>query len=260
MPKIVSIISDWKNQDFYLAALKHRLMSYMPDVVISDVSHQIEAFNTTQAAFVMRAAWRYFPENSIHLMCVNAAASAQTPHVLLKHKNHYFIGADNGYWPFILGEKPDNAWVINDEIHYEGNSFPELNVFAKLVAAIDKGVNPDELGVPGYTLHQNTELNPVFNTNSIHASFMYFDSYGNGMTNLNKNDFDACVNNKKFRILILSERNSLRKIHASYAKVRPGSLCAVFNSQNLLEIAIREGNLKQLLDLQFGDTVRIEYG
>ncbi|MDA3820055.1 MAG: SAM-dependent chlorinase/fluorinase [Candidatus Delongbacteria bacterium] len=259
MPKIVSIISDWKNQDFYLAALKHRLMRYMPDVVISDVSHQIEPFNTMQSAFVMRAAWRYFPENSIHLMCVNAAASAKTPHVLLKHRNHYFIGADNGYWPFILGENPDNAWIINDEMYYEGNSFPELNVFAALAAGIGNGMSPDELGKPAYEVNENTELKVVFKPGSIHAAFLYFDSYGNGMSNLTKQMFYEHVGDKKIRILVVSEQNKLNKINTSYADVRQGSLCAVFNSQDLLELAIREGNLKQLLDLQIGDTVRIEY-
>ncbi len=256
----VSIISDWKNSDFYLAALKHSILRYMPDAVISDVSHQVKPFDTMQAAFILRAAWRYFPENTTHLMCVNAAASAETPHVLIKYKNHYFIGADNGYWPFILGEKPEKAWLINNEVNHEGNSFPELNVFAKIVLAIGKGVNPDELGVPDFTVDENTELIPVFNTNSIHASFLYFDSYGNGMTNLSKWDFNKHVGEKKIRIMILSEKNSLHKIHTAYAEVRPGSMCAVFNSQNLLEIAIREGNLKQLLDVQIGDTVRVEYG
>ncbi|MGM0650295.1 MAG: SAM hydrolase/SAM-dependent halogenase family protein [Bacteroidota bacterium] len=259
MPKIVSIISDWKNQDFYLAALKHRLMRYMPDVVISDVSHQVEAFNDMQAAFIQRSMWQYFPQNSIHLMCVNSVASAETPHVLIHHNGHYFIGADNGYWPFICHGKPQKAWLLNDDSHHEGNSFPELNVFATVAAGLGKGMQPDEFGKPDYEVSENTELKVVFKPGSMHAAFLYFDSYGNGMSNLTKQAFYDHVGDKKFRILVVSEQNKLNKISQSYADVRQGSLCAVFNSQNLLELAIREGNLKQLLNLQTGDAIRIEY-
>jgi S-adenosyl-L-methionine hydrolase (adenosine-forming) len=259
MRQIVSIISDWNHNDYYLAALKHSILRYLPDANISEISHQVDAFNNMQAAFILRAAWPYFPANSIHLMCVNAAVSSNTPHVLILHKKQFFIGADNGFWPFICNETPEKAWLINDNPAYEGNSFPELNVFAKITAAVGKGIHPEELGAPDHKVQENTELIPVVKTRSIHASLLYFDSYGNGISNLCKQDFDKYVGNKKFRILLLSEKNMLHKIHKAYAEVRPGSLCALFNNQGLLEIAIREGNLKQLLNLQTGDSLRIEF-
>lgn len=259
MRQSISIISDWKQQDFYTAALRQQLLYHLPDAGIDDVSHQVKAFDLMQAAFIMRSVWKYFPEKSIHLMCVRSEASTDHPHVLLQHKGHFFVGADHGYWPFICQETPEKAWLINDETHYSGNSFPELSVFVKVAVAIANNILPKEAGMPDYHPKQAAELQPVVEDSVIKASIIYFDSYGNAITNLKHSEFENVAKERKFRLFLMSEKNKISKISRSYGDVRQGSLCAVFNSQGLLEIAINEGNLKQLLNLQTGDALRIEF-
>jgi len=259
MKPSISIISDWKQRDYYYAALRQRIRQYLPDADVNSISNQVESHDLMEAAFMLRAAWNYFPDNSIHLMCVKTEASAEHPHVLIRHKNQYFIGTDFGYWPFICKTKPDAAWILNDEAHYKGNSFPSLNVFAPVAAAIAKGVSPDELGETGYALQEAAELKPVMEKGILRAGIVYFDSYGNAITNLNKSGFEQEVGDKKFRMFLMSEQNRIHRISSAYCDVRPGSLVAVFNSQGLLEIAINEGNLKQLLNLRTGGALRIEY-
>jgi S-adenosylmethionine hydrolase len=87
---------------------------------------------------------------------------------------------------------------------------------------------------------------------------IYFDSYGNAITNLKKSKFLNMIDSSRFVISLVSEHNQMKKIAKSYLDARPGEILSIFNSQNLLEIAIREGNIKQLLDLNIGDQIRIE--
>lgn len=258
MPQTISIISDWKKQDYYLSAVKQKLYDYVPDVKVSEISNQIESFEIMQAAFILSASWKFFPKNSIHLFCINSEASEETPHVLIKHKDHFFIGADHGYWEFICGEKPDNIYIINNEKHYEGNEFPELNIFVPVAASVIKGAKPAELGEKTKKINIAPEINPVLTESSIEGNFIYFDSYGNGITNINENLFNEKIKNRNYIISIVSEKNQIKNISAAYSDVKKGELCAIFNSLNLLEISIREGNLKQLLNLRDNDDIRIE--
>lgn len=258
MLKTISIISDWQKDDFYLTNVKTHLQQHVSGYQIMDVSHNIQAFDSMQAAFVLRSVWRGFPKGSIHLFCVNSASSLETPHVLIEHKGHFFIGADLGYWPFILGRMPESAYILNNETEYEGSSFPELNIFAQVAIAVSKNIMAKDLGGDFYLVKSLTKLNPEFNDKSIFASIVYFDSFGNAITNLSKDQFERHCQTDDVCISLISEKYRTKKIVHSYLNVDHGEILALFNSQNLLEIALREGNIKQMLDLQLGDQVRID--
>jgi S-adenosyl-L-methionine hydrolase (adenosine-forming) len=259
MRKTISIISDWDKEDFYLANLRTRLQQYISGYQVSVISHHVNSFDSMQAAFILRACWQQYPEGSIHIMAVNSASSSKTPHVLIVHKNHFFIGTDMGYWQFICKEKPESVFFLHAEQNYEGSSFPELSIFVDVAAAISQGIMPKELGSSEYELALRPELQVMIETDTIIASIIYFDSYGNAITNLNKESFYKNLDNKKFNIYIVSERNQMNKIAGSYLDVKPGEFLAIFNSLNLLEIAIREGNIMELLSLEIGNQIRIEF-
>ncbi|MEA1874505.1 MAG: SAM-dependent chlorinase/fluorinase [Bacteroidota bacterium] len=259
MQKNISIISDWQKEDYYMASLTSRLQQLIPGYAVSVITHDIAPFDSMQAAFVLKAAWEQFPEGTIHLNCVNSSSSPQTPHVLIVHKSHFFIGADLGFWPFILGEKPEHIYFVNDALDYEGSIFPEYSVFAQLAAAIAKGMTPKEIGCEEIVGKENTTLVPVTEGNIMHVGIVYFDSYGNAITNLHRDYFESLRQQRRFVISFVSERNQIRKISESYLRVKQGEFLAVFNSLNLLEIAMREANIQQLMNLEVGVQIRIEF-
>ncbi|MFM8950092.1 MAG: SAM-dependent chlorinase/fluorinase, partial [Bacteroidota bacterium] len=67
---IITLTTDWGTKDFYVGALKGRLYSLVPDCNVVDISHDIEQFNTIQAAFILRNSWHRFPANSVHIISV----------------------------------------------------------------------------------------------------------------------------------------------------------------------------------------------
>jgi len=259
MQKNISIISDWQKEDYYSASLTSRLQQLTSGYAVSVITHDIAPFDSMQAAFVLKAAWKQFPKGSIHLNCVNSASSPQTPHVLIVHKSHFFIGADLGFWPFILGEKPEEIYLVNDAFDYEGSSFPEYHVFAQLAAAISKEMSLLEIGCEETEAKENTTLVPVLEENTMHVGIVYFDSFGNAMTNLHREYFESVRKDRRFIISFISERNQIRKISESYLTVKQGEFLAIFNSLDLLEIAMREANIQQLMSLEVGVQIRIEF-
>lgn len=72
-----------------------------------DISHSIAPFNNMHASFVLRNAWPEFPKGTVHIIGVNPEADGQTPHVVVRHGGHYFIGADNGIFSLLFDKKPE---------------------------------------------------------------------------------------------------------------------------------------------------------
>ena len=106
---IITLTSDWKNNDHYLAAVKGRILKTCPDTVIIDISHQIPPFNLSHAAFVLKNSYLNFPDDTIHLIAVKDEASEKNPHVLVRSGKHHFITADNGIFGLLLDGEPDQG-------------------------------------------------------------------------------------------------------------------------------------------------------
>ena len=58
---IITLTTDWNENDFYVSAIKGKILSQCPHALIIDVSHQIQTFNITQAAFIIRNSFHHFP-------------------------------------------------------------------------------------------------------------------------------------------------------------------------------------------------------
>ena len=62
---IITLISDWGNSDYYTAAVKGMILSQLPETRIIDITHQIEPFNSTQAAYILRNAYKKFIDKGL---------------------------------------------------------------------------------------------------------------------------------------------------------------------------------------------------
>ena len=93
---IVTLTSDFGNKDYSVAAVKGALVSTVQNPQVIDISHQIEPYNVTQAAYVLKNAYKTFPKGSIHIVGVESEKTPETDHLAMFFDGHYFIGLDNG--------------------------------------------------------------------------------------------------------------------------------------------------------------------
>lgn len=64
---------------------------------------------------------------------------------------------------------------------------------------------------------------------------------------------------RAFEIFVQSNHYKLKTIKENYYHVPVGELVAIFNSADLLEIAINQGNAAELLNLSVNSAVRIKF-
>ena len=61
---IITLITDFGYKDYFVGALKGKILSEQKDVVIVDISHEIDLFNTLEASYCIEAAYSNFPKGS----------------------------------------------------------------------------------------------------------------------------------------------------------------------------------------------------
>lgn len=261
---VITILSDWSVNDFYTAALKGRLISICPDVQIIDLAQQIQTFSTTQAAFILANSFRYFPEKSIHLICVSTEKNEKNDFVIIEAFNQYFIGTDNGIFGFLFGDTADKINAIDEdkllkETGLNIPTFPELEIFASIAASIANEESIEQFIKPYDELKLIVPFRPTIDENVISGRVIYIDSYKNAITNISKKLFTKERQGRKFEIIIKSMNNKILKINKKYNESSSGELLALFNSLDLLEIAQSDGQVCDVLNIDTDTTLRIKF-
>lgn len=257
---IITLTSDWGLKDHYLAAVKGAIYAQLPGAIIVDISHQIASFDTNQAAFIVRNAWKNFPEGTIHILGVNTEASIENPHTVVFHQGHYFIGSDNGMFSLILDEIPEN--IIELDIMSDSNyfTFSTRDVFVKVACHLAQGKAIEELGRKKENVVQRIPFRPVIDGNLIKGKVIYVDSYENAITNITESLFYTMTKGKKFVIQFRSDAYRIQKVSTAYKDVVQGEMLALFSTSGLLEIAINQGKASSLLGLKVDQSILVEIG
>ena len=93
---IITLTSDFGTLDYRVAAIKGSILSLYREVIITDVTHSIQAFNLVQTAHIVRNSYKYFPKGSIHIVATDSFYHKSRKNILYKADGSYFIAADNG--------------------------------------------------------------------------------------------------------------------------------------------------------------------
>ncbi|MDE5419755.1 SAM-dependent chlorinase/fluorinase [Labilibaculum sp. DW002] len=256
----ISLTSDWHHRDYYLGAVKGRLLSLCPGVQLVDLSHNVDNYNISQTAFILKNSFHHFPKGTIHIIGLNSEKTDEHQHIAIKYKEHYFIGADNGLFCLALKGKPDEIVMIeNIKSEEEYLTFPELNIFTKAAAHIVKHNSISDLGPSLAELNRLIPIRALIQKGTVTGQIIYIDSYGNATTNISKELFESARQKRDFEILIQSNHYRISTINKNYHETAEGDFLALFNSSGLLEIAINKGHLAELLQLDINSDIRIKF-
>ncbi|HEX2395314.1 MAG TPA: SAM-dependent chlorinase/fluorinase [Bacteroidales bacterium] len=253
---IITITSDWNNDDFYLAALKGSILSHYPGVSIIEISNQVPPFNVSIAAFRVKHSYRHFPAGTVHIIAVNTELSDGRPLVAIKADNHFFVGNDNGMFGLLLENEPEEVVSLDTN---DTGSFSELAVFASAAGNIARSGKLDGIGTKYTGLYKQVPMLPAIDESVINGSVIYIDSYRNVITNISLELFEQIGKSRSFEILVQSNHYRITRLNKKYGETSPGEMLALFNSLGLLEIAINRGNAADLLNLVLNSSIRIKF-
>lgn len=254
---IITLTSDWGLKDQYLSVVKGCLLTQIPDARIIDITHDIRPYDIISASFVVRHAYTFFPQGTVHILGVNTEATLDSNHVAIEHNGHYFIGTDNGIFSLIFEELPEKIVEIKLLQDSDFFTFSTRDVFVKTAAYILKNKTLDGLGPVKETLNEKELIKPVSLNGILKGNVIYIDRYENVITNISQKVFKEFVNKRPFSINFRGAGYEITKISKSYSDVPLGEKLALFSTTNYLEIAINKGKASSLLGLNVNDNVNV---
>jgi len=239
---IITFMSDFGTEDGYVGSVKGVLLSKAPKATLIDITHAISPFDVARGAYTLLNYYDSFPPGTIHLAVVDPGVGSTRKALILKLRNYYLIGPDNGLFSFVLQHETFSAYEINARVvnpELKHATFHARDLFAPAAAMLANGASPGRIGIP---LKQVELRQPDFwerQNNLLKLKIIAVDHFGNIITALHRDDLKRL---RKTIKAVMFKDFKTDHIHSYYAEVGKGEPLVLWNSLNFLEIAVREGS------------------
>jgi S-adenosylmethionine hydrolase len=262
---IVTISSDFGLQDEYVGVMKGVILSISPAVSIVDVTHEIDAQDVVQAAFLIPSFYRFFPPGTVHLVVVDPGVGGERDILGVSHQGHVFIAPDNGVLTLLMDrEKSDSIVRITNAEYFlnpVSGTFHGRDIFAPVGAHIINGLALKDLGLKVESadiIHLENLKCRLSESGELCGRIISVDRFGNLITNI---DLEALTafgrpeSNNRLRIRISAHQ--IQGLSDCYSNGPRGEPLALVGSRNYLEIAVNCGSAEKYFRAQKGDCVQV---
>jgi hypothetical protein len=252
---IITLTTDFGQSDGYVGAMQGVILTICPTARIINISHHIPPQNIQAGAFVLYQSYGYYPRQAVHCVVVDPGVGSQRRAVAIRTDQAIFVGPDNGLFSLVLGATHVLEAVMLTNPRYQNSclshTFHGRDIFAPAAAHIAAGVPLDQFGPPVTDLVR-TEFRSGLQAGQ--SRVIHIDHFGNIILDVTASDI-ADKNEVTFTI----GNTVIKSLRHAFADVEPGQLLAyVGSSRDHIEIAMRNGNAAQALDLQWGDVVQFK--
>jgi S-adenosylmethionine hydrolase len=253
---IITLLTDFGLSDHFVAAMKGVILGICPEAGIVDITHQIAPQNIDQAAFVLKNAYPCFPAGTIHVVVVDPGVGSERAGLIVKVGGQVFVAPDNGVLKYAYHEEQNvEAFKISNPeygLSDISNTFHGRDIFAPVAAHLANGVPPEEIGGPVNQFVKGRVSQPVKNENIIRGEIIYFDHFGNAITNI-----PGGMVKSSATIVVGDETIRLQKVSKTYADVASGEPLALVGSHGNVEIAVNGERAREVFHLSLTDSVKL---
>ena len=147
---IITLLTDFGVEDAYVGMMKGVVLSINPSAVIIDITHHIEPQNLIQPAYIINSYYRYFPENTVHIIVIDPGVGSDRSIIAVKMMEHVFLAPNNGVLTLLMDEGKVDALVRVENQRFflksVSRTFHGRDIFAPVAAYISKGIDIKKLG------------------------------------------------------------------------------------------------------------------
>ncbi|MFU8812172.1 MAG: SAM hydrolase/SAM-dependent halogenase family protein [Balneolaceae bacterium] len=258
MPPILTLTTDFGQQDHYVSAMKAVALNIAPDIRLVDISHEIPPQDIMAAAWVLRNVAMLFPEGTVHLVVVDPGVGTKRRPVAIEMNNRFFVGPDNGVFSLLTDQYSYNAVELtNSDLWRDDPSatFHGRDLFAPVAAHLAAGTGFESLGEPIVQLETYRWAVPIADKDGIQGWIMHIDRYGNLISNI---PASLLPDNSSYSGLKIYVGNTIiNHLVRTFGDVPDGEAAAYIGSSGMLEVAINKGNARELLGVEKGAQISI---
>jgi hypothetical protein len=266
LPKnTVTLTTDFGTRDHFAGSMKGVILTINDNANIVDISHEVMSHDIWGAAYLIGAAYKFFPRLSVHVVVVDPGVGTQRRPIIAITDKHYFIAPDNGVLSFVY-QDPEFSRVIHiDAEHYylpiKGSTFHGRDIFAPCAGWLSKGVEADKFGEV-ITDYQKFNIPAARNESGtvLLGEVLYIDKFGNAITNISFDDIAKFVGETGLQSYHIEVKDKkIDKISPYYAAAEKGQPGAVINGNSNIEIFVHQGDARRMLELKRGEKIRLVF-
>ncbi len=254
---IITLLTDFGYSDPYVGSMKGVILEINPDATIVDISHDVVPQNIHEAAFILNRAYPFFPKGTIHVVVVDPGVGSSRSIIGVKTDSYVFLAPDNGVLKYVFENHSAVVHQITNRNYFRkkvSQTFQGRDIFAPVAAHLSIGVPLDTLGQSFENYTKGTVPKPVAGDKKISGEIIHIDRFGNGITNIDRNQLTS-LNQIRIRVKTIM----IRGLSTNYADVPTGKPLALIGSGDTLEISVHQGNASQQLGFGMGDKITISF-
>jgi len=259
---LITLLTDFGDRDYFVASMKGVILNVNPQARIVDLSHQVSRQDISEAAYLLKSCYRYFPDGTIHVAVVDPGVGTVRKPLLVTTSRYCFLAPDNGLLTYVYQEELSVEVRAIENKQYrldaEGATFDGRDLFAPAAAWLTRGQAPGTYGplVRDYVTLPISE--PSWSETKLGGRIVHVDRFGNLISDLTPLHLkEVQGRNRDGKVSIRIGGATIDGLVPAYAAGSTGAPHALINSNGQLEIFVREGSAAELLKCQRGDSIEL---
>jgi len=135
---LITLLTDFGEQDYFVASMKGVMLNINPQVRIVDLSHRVAPYHIEDAGYLLKSSCHYFPVGTIHVAVVDPGVGSARRPLMVSTSRYFFLAPDNGLLSAVLkGEQSTEIRQIENKqyrLDSEGATFDGRDIFAPAAA------------------------------------------------------------------------------------------------------------------------------
>lgn len=254
---IVTLTTDLGKDTHQVAKVKMQLMHTMAGAHVVDISHNITPFAIDEAVYLVSSSIADFPPGTLHLVSVDIDLFGYRRLLACLYKEQVFISSDNGFFSLLVKDEPAQFYELPLKDSDLTDPFPLKNILVPIAAEVAARGIQNSGTVTEKVLEKILER-PIVAENELRGHVIYVNNYCNAITNITRNDFENARNGRYFEIM-MNRFDRITQLSNTAGEAPEGECLCFFNEDGLLEIAVNRGKASQLLGLEKGKMITVEF-
>lgn len=247
--KVITLTSDF-GDTFAQAQLEVVIHSINPYAKFIIASNEVTPFSFIEGAFILSKFYELTPKGSIHIAVIDPGVGSERKGIIIKTKNHWFVGPDNGTLSVAAKNDGIEKVFIIDYKKFGNHTmtFHGRDVFAKTAAYLS-------IGRPIAEFSHESKNFSIQQLQFKKHQVVHIDPYGDIKLSSPPNGFKL---GDRLQITLPNKKNILATYCTTFSDVAPNEFLLYDGSHQTLEIASNLNSAKKLLNLSVGDVVFVE--
>lgn len=258
-PPLLTLLTDFGLEDEYVGVVKGVILTYAPEARIVDLSHLVPPQNVRAASHLLARTYRYFPPGTVHLTVVDPGVGSSRAILAMAADGQYFVGPDNGlFTPIFLSAISLAVHRVTAShlfLSKVGATFHARDIMAPIAARLAAGLDLTGVGpvMPVRECIHASYGRIVRKDGMLQGEVLHVDRFGNLCTNFVRQEVESFAAGRE--VVVRIGDDLLIPIAHAYAEQAAGTLLAIYDSHDHLEIAVNRGNAAHELNMAVGATI-----